>query len=306
MKLTRAAVLVLLFLQEDTLDRARALAESGRIEEAIRLLENRTRTDPRALELAFLAQLEAASGALPQAARALERALELAPEQDGLRVTLGAILFELRRFDAAARELETAVAKNGRSALAHYYLAAVQRGLLRLDFAEKSAERAIELSPPPARAPLDFREFAPSVAARHLLAEIRFELGKDVEPLLREVLAVEPDHPSARYLLARSLQRRGRTEEAANELQLFDAIKRAEAHLAQGLELARTGRREEAIAELQLAIEAHPEYARALFLLGRELLRADRRTEARAALDRVVTLRPDAAPEIARLLESFP
>jgi len=118
-------------------------------------------------------------------------------------------------------------------------------------------------------------------------------------------LAVEPEHASARYLLARSLQRRGRTDEAALELRRFDGIKRAEAHLTQGLDLLRLGRREEAIAELGLAVEASPENARALYFLGRELLRAGRKDEAGPLLDRVLDLRPDAASEVAGLLDSF-
>jgi Flp pilus assembly protein TadD len=119
------------------------------------------------------------------------------------------------------------------------------------------------------------------------------------------VLAVEPEHASARYLLARSLQRRGRAEEAAFELGRFDEIKRAESRTAQGLDLSRVGRREEAIAQLRMAVEGSPESARARFLLGRELLRAGRKDEARAQFDRLLALRPDAAPEIARLIDSF-
>ena len=293
-------------LQEDTLDRARLLAESGRLGEAVRFLESRTRTEPRAPELAYLAELQAAAGGLPQAAATLRRALELAPDQDGLRVTRGAMLFELRRYEDAKSELELAIARRPNAALAHYYLAAVYRGLARLDLAESAAERAIELSPPPpSRAPLDSSEPAPGVAARHLLAEIRFARGEEVEPILREVLAVEPEHASARYLLARSLQRRGRTDEAALELRRFDGIKRAEAHLTQGLDLLRLGRREEAIAELGLAVEASPENARALYFLGRELLRAGRKDEAGPLLDRVLALWPDAFSEVERLLGSF-
>jgi cytochrome c-type biogenesis protein CcmH/NrfG len=138
-----------------------------------------------------------------------------------------------------------------------------------------------------------------------LLAEIRFSRGEEVEPILREVLAVEPEHASARYLLARSLQRHGRAGEAALEWRRFDGIKRAEAHLAQGLDLARLGRREEAIAELRLAVGASPENARALYFLGRELLRAGRKDEAGPLLDRVLALRPDAVSEVERLLDSF-
>lgn len=293
-------------LQEDTLDRARLLAESGRVEEAVNLLESRRRTEPRAPELAYLAQLYATDGRLPQAAAALKRALSLAPEQDGLRVTLGAMLFELRRYEEARSELELAIARRGGLALAQYYLAAVYRGLSRLDLAETAALRAIELSPSPVRVPLDSPAPAPAVAARHLLAEIRFEAGKEAEPLLREALAAEPDLASARYLLARLLERLGRAEEAEEELRRFDRIKRAEAHLAQGLDLSRLGQREEAIAELRLAVEAHPEHARSLFLLGRELLRAGRKPEALPLFERALAIRPDAKADVDRLLDSFP
>jgi tetratricopeptide (TPR) repeat protein len=294
------------FLQEDTLDRARGMAESGRLEDAVRFLESRTRSEPRPAELAYLAQLQAATGGLPQAAASLGRALELAPDQDGLRVTRGAMLFELRRYEDAKGELELAIARRPEAALAHYYLAAVYQGLGRLEPAEASAERAVELSPAPSRAPLDSSEPAPGVAARHLLAEIRWARGEEVESILREVLAVEPEHASAHYLLARSLHRRGRTGEASSELRRFDEIKRAESRIAQGLDLSRVGRGEEAIAELRLAVEESPDSARALFLLGRELVRAGRKDEARPFFDRVLSIRPDAAPEIARLVDSSP
>jgi len=305
MRLGILSLVAFFSLQEDTLDRARLLAESGRLSEAVRFLESRTRTEPRAPELAYLAELQAAAGGLPQAAATLARALQLAPEQDGLRVTLGAILFDLRRYEDAKSELELAIARRPNAALAHYYLAAVYRGLARLDLAESAAERAIELSPPPSKAPLDSPEPAPAVAARHLLAEIRFSRGEEVEPILREVLDVEPDLASARYLLARSLQLRGRGSEAEGELRRFDSIKRADGYLALGRNLASLGRGEEAIAELRLAIEAHPEHVRALFLLGRELLRANKTSEAAPIFDRVLALRPDAATEVDRLLESF-
>jgi tetratricopeptide (TPR) repeat protein len=301
-------VAVVLGIQEDTLERARSLAETGRAAQAVKLLEARTRAEPRAPELAYLAQLQAENGALPQAAATLRRALSLAPEQDGLRVTLGAMLFELRRYVEARSELELAIARRAGSPLVHYYLAAVYKGLSRIEDAEAAAKRAIELSPPPARAPLAVLKPAPSVAARHLLAEIRFERGETegVEPILREVLEVEPDLASPRYLLARSLMRRGRAGEAEKELARFDRVKRAEAHLAQGLDLSRLGRADEAIAELSLAAEAHPEHARALFHLGRELLRVGRKAEALPLLERALAIRPDARAEVERLLDSFP
>ncbi|MGH9323585.1 MAG: tetratricopeptide repeat protein [Vicinamibacteria bacterium] len=290
--------------QEDALERARMLAESGRTAEAIEFLESYTRHSPRPAELVYLAQLQAEAGGLPQAAVSLSRALDRAPDQEGLRVTLGAMLFELRQYEDAKRELELVLERRSSSALAHYYLAAVEKGLSDLDRAERSAERAVELLPPAGPAPLDSSEPAPAAAARHLLAEIRFELGKEVEPLLREVLAIEPGHASAHYLLARYLSRSGRSEEAEAELLLFSRMKRAEAHLSQGRDLARIGRTEEAIAEMRLAVEARPDDPRSLFFLGRELLRTGARSEALALLERAVALRPDAKAEVEKLLSS--
>jgi tetratricopeptide (TPR) repeat protein len=215
------------------------------------------------------------------------------------------MLFELRRFEEAKGELELAVARHAGDARAHYYLAAVYRGLVRLDMAEAMARRAVELSPKPVPAPLDSREPLPAVAARQLLAEIRFARGEDVESAVREVLAAEPDHASARYLLGRSLQRSGRPAEAADELRRFDRIKEAEGHKALARDLSSLGRRDKAIDELERALEVNPDDVRALFLLGRELLWAGRKDEAGPVLDRVLALRADAGSEVARLRDSF-
>ena len=102
------ALAVLAFQSEDALERARLLVERGRGLEAIRFLESSTRAKPDAPALAFLAQLRAAAGRLPQAVEALSRALALVPGEDTLRVTRGAMLFELRRFEEARQELERA------------------------------------------------------------------------------------------------------------------------------------------------------------------------------------------------------
>ncbi len=221
-------------------------------------------------------------------------------------MTRGAILFEIRRYEEARKELELAVARRPDSALAHYYLGAVEHGMGELESAKAAAERAIALAPPPSKAPLDSVEPAPGVAARHLLAEVRFAQGEDAETLLREVLTFEPDRTSARYLLSRSLQRSGRSAEAEEERRRFESLKRAESHVALGRGLASLGRGGEAIAELKRAIDVYPDDPRALYLLGRELLRAGRKEEARPVLVRAILLRPDAASEVDRLLASFP
>jgi tetratricopeptide (TPR) repeat protein len=303
MLLLRVSIAALLTVQEDAIARARLLVARGQVAEAMSFLAASTRNEPDAPALAYLAQLHAATGGLPQAVDALSRALDLAPDQDGLRVTRGAMLFELRRFEEARQELELAVSRRSGLALAHYYLGAVYQALARPDDAEKAALEAIARSPAPHAAPLE-SEAEPAVAARHLLAEIRFARGENAESLLREVLAVEPDHASARYLLARTLQRRGEEDEARRELERFEAVKRAESRLVQSRQLLVLGRREEAMAELAAAVESCPDHARALFLLGRELAREGRGPEAGAIFERLLAIRPDAADEVAPFLPS--
>lgn len=300
------ALASLVLLQDDAIQRARLLAENGRPEQAIAFLDAHLRNEPSAAGFAFKAQLESGQGALPRAAASLDRALELAPEQTGLRVTRGAILFELRRFEDARAELSRAIRERPSSALAHYYLGAVQRSTGDLEAARASAEKAAELTPAEARVPPDAGQYAPKASALHLLAEIQTELGLDAEPTLRRVLAIEPLHPSARYLLARSLLGRGQKDAAEEELRLFDRIKRADQHVALGVDLSRIeGRAEEAIEELRLAVTACPEHSRALFLLGRELIRAGRGEEASSYLERAVALKPALALEVARLRDSM-
>jgi tetratricopeptide (TPR) repeat protein len=301
MLLLKVSIAAVLALQGDTVERARLLVERGQVAEAMRFLAASTRNEPNAPALAYLAQLHASTGGLPQAVDALSRALDLAPDQDGLRVTRGAMLFELRRFEEARQDLELAASRRSGLALAHYYLGAVYQALARPDDAEKAALAAIARSPAPRAASLESMEAEPGVAARHLLAEIRFARGENAESLLREVLAVEPDHASARYLLARTLQRRGEDEEARRELERFEAVKRAESHLAQARQLLVLGRREEAMVELTAAVESCPDHARALFLLGRELAREGRGAEARGIFERLLAIRPDAADEVAHL-----
>jgi predicted Zn-dependent protease len=299
--LVTVSIAAALAVQEDPIARARLLAERGQVAEAMSFLTASTRNEPNAPAFAYLAELHAVSGGLPQAVDALSRALDLAPDQDALRATRGAMLFELRRFEEARQELELAAARRPGMALAHYYLGAVYQALGRPGDAEKAALEAIARSPAPGAAPLESMQAEPAVAARHLLAEIRFARGENAEPLLREVLAAEPDHASARYLLARTLQKRGEGEGARRELERFEAVKRAESGLVQARQLLALGRRADAMAELTAAVESCPDHARALFLLGRELAREGRRGEASEIFDRLLAIRPDAAEAVARI-----
>lgn len=257
-----------------------------------------------AKRLAAEAEQDAAADRLPQAAAALGRALELAPEERRWRTTLGAMLIELRRYPEAKRELTRVVREDPSLPLAWYYLASVQKRLSELKSARGNAGRAVELMPPgfgePSLARLDY---SPRVSALHLLAEITAEQGGDPEPLLRQVLALEPTHPGAHYLLARALVDKKRSDEARLELDEFSKAKRAEERVRLALNLSRSaGNHEQAQVELRGALEVYPDHPRALYFLGLELLRDGRGEEAAELLERCLALRPEARPLVAPLL----
>ena len=284
--------------ESDTLTRARIMAEAGRTDEAIGLLESRLRSQESPPELALLAQLQAATGAIPQAAATLDRLLAFAPREHRLRTTRGAMLFELKRFDEARKELERVVreAPEADSGLAHYYLATVLNATGEPTAALALAERAVSLLPATRVFSLDSKP-APGVAARHLLAEIRFQQeawDASLEALLREVIELAPEQAPARYLLSRIFLKTGRVEEARVQLERFERIKRAEEQITIALHLASIeGRRDEAIQQLERAVEADPEHTRALVLLARELTRAGRAEEAAPYLSRAQEIRPE-------------
>jgi len=257
-----------------------------------------------AKRLAGEAERDAAADRLPQAAAALARALELAPGERRWRTTLGAMFIELRRYPEAKRELTRVVEEDPSLPLARYYLASVQKRLGELKPAQENARRAVQLMPPGFGEPsLERLDYSPRVSALHLLAEIIAEGGGDPEPLLQKVLAVEPTHSGAHYLLARTLMSQGRSEEAGAELALFGKTKQAEEQVRLAFNLNRfAGNKEQAQVELRKALAAYPDHPRALYFLGRELLEDGRESEAAELLKRCLTLRPEARPLVEPLL----
>jgi cytochrome c-type biogenesis protein CcmH/NrfG len=119
--------------------------------------------------------------------------------------------------------------------------------------------------------------------------------------LLRRTLQLEPTHPPARYLLARSLLKRGEKEEGRIELARFERAKRAQEHLKQGVDFIQAGDPERGAAEYRLALEAYPDHPRALYFLARELTRRGDRDAAQPLLARLVELEPGAAPLVEAL-----
>lgn len=296
------SLLSLCLAQADPVAEARSLARIGLSLQAIEVLEAASRTMPTAPLYAYLSELQAGTNRLPQAAESLSRALEMDPRQHRWRMTLGILYVQLGRMEEARPVLERVVRDWPESALAYYYLAAVLKVHGELERAEEQAKEAVERLPTSSVSfRLDRLDHPPPVNALFLLAEIRCLQGSDAEPLLRRVLEVEPFHAPARYLLARGLLRRGKSESAKEELERFRQIKRTESLYRNALLLmVNWGKEEEALADLRAAVEASPDHPAALFLLGRELYRRGRQEEASSYLERSAELRPQAAFDEAR------
>lgn len=283
---------------------ARRLAERGDFHDAIAVLRVEVERSPTAPAFAFLSQLQVVTDAIPQGAQSLARALEMAPEQHGWRTTLGALYYRLGKLDEAERELQRVLRERDSAPIARYYLAAVFKARGDLPRAEEHARLAIEGMPQePIEQSLERLDYPPSVNALYLLADVENDLGRNAEALLRRALELEPTHPAARYLLARSLLKRGKREEGRRELEIFDRAKRAHEHLQQALNFGHAGNRERALFEMRQALEAYPDHSRALYFLARELISGGEHAEAEPLLERLVAVEPKATA-IARSLRA--
>jgi protein O-GlcNAc transferase len=127
-----------------------------------------------------------------------------------------------------------------------------------------------------------------AAAAHHQAGRVR-----DAEPLYRQVLSLEPDHPDALHLLGLICQQTGRAREGAGLIRRAVAMRPQNAqYLANlGLVLATLGETDEAIATYQsaVAVKAQPE---TYYNFANALRSASRLQEAIAAYRKAVELRP--------------
>jgi tetratricopeptide (TPR) repeat protein len=296
---------LLLIGQVDPLERGRLLAQRGEVVKAIEYLESQARHEPSPQLFVFLAELQTATDRIPQAAESLGRALDLAPKEYGLRVTRAALLYKMRRLSEAEDELEMVLRQAPSEGLAHYYLAAVYQGQGKLDKALESAEKAVELLPPPSVSmSYEKQEFSLMANGLYLLAEILHDTGEDAEPAVRRVIELEPLHTSAHYLLSRILVAKGEKSEAQHQVEIFRKLKKAEQHVDFALNsLNFGGNVQQGVDELIRALEIYPDHDRAMFFLGRVLLSVGRVDMGVKLLERCVELRPEASALVEPLLE---
>lgn len=186
---------------------------------------------------------------MPKAETAARRALELDGELAEAHASMGAIheVFHWN-WDRTQEEYLTALRLNPGYVTARqwYALALAHRGR----FAEALAQMAVAAESDP----LSFHLNA-STAVVHYLARAY----DDAEELCHRALEINPHHEPAHFTLGLAHQQRGRTAEAAHELERALAISRGEPHVVAALGALECSReRLEALAELSLTRDVSP------------------------------------------------
>lgn len=232
---------------------------------------------------------------LPAAAEALEQALRLRPDSVAWRVELALIQLERGWHGEALAELNQAVAAapdrpDVRRARARVFIAIGQIDNARADLIEA------------------LRRDARDAESYALLADILLDLGHTTQALdsARRAVALQPDRPQYRRVLAGALRASNRRTEAVEQLssvvhddspaQWWEEL--ADDYLALGnLSAARTA--------LERAVAAAPDHAETRFRLGDALLHLGEPVAAAEQLRAAIARRHDYAAAHARLAEAM-
>lgn len=163
-------------------------------------------------------------------------------------------------------------------------------GMIRLDL---SAAGRLSSSPPVSRTA------APEAPASFEEARRQHQAGNTERAvqLYRELLAAEPQHAQAWYLLGAAHRSLGRLDDARISLQQAVSVSpgHADAHNHLGVVLAQQGYMDEAVASFGHGLKLRPDNTEMLNNLGLALLKQDKPGEAIAAFQRALAVQPDDA-----------
>ena len=225
-------------------------------------------------------------GRLDEAEANLNQAIALKPAFVEAHYNLGITLKELGRLDGAAASYDKTIALKSDYAEAHNNLGITLQELGRLEDAEASCNRAIALKP-------DYAE------AHSNLGITLQELGRldEAEASCRQAIALKPAFADAHYNLGNTLQELGRLDKAETSYTQAIALKPdfAEAHSNLGNTLHELGRLDEAEASLNQAIALKPAFEDAHYNLGNTHKELGRLDKAEASYTQAIALKPDYA-----------
>ena len=226
------------------------------------------------------------TGRVVDSLTAMQKSVNLAPQDAEAHYNLGATLQELGRLEEAIDSYAEAIALKHDSAEAHYNLGITFQELGRLDEAVDSYTKAIALKP-------DYAE------AHYNLGSTLKELGSLNEAAVnyRQAIALKPDFAKAHYNLGITLQELRRLDEAVDSYVQGIALKPdfAEAHNNLGITLQELRRLDEAVDSYAQAIALKPDFAEAYSNLGLTLQEIGRLDEAVDSYAQAIALKPDSA-----------
>jgi Flp pilus assembly protein TadD len=264
-----------------------ALKQMGKINESLVALQKSVELNPQDAEAhnnlgITLQEL----GKLDEAEISYRQAIELKPDYAEAQYNLGITLTKLGRLNEAEASYGKAITLKPDYVKAHHNLGNTLKKLGKLDKAEASYRKAIELKP-------DFAE------AHHNLGVMLQVLGRldEAEASYRKAIELKPDYAVAHNNLGNTLKELGRLDEAEASYRKVITLKPdyAEAYNNLGVMLQELGRLDEAEASYRKAIELKPDLAEAYNNLGNTLKELGRLDEAEASYRKVITLKPDFA-----------
>jgi len=225
-------------------------------------------------------------GKINESLVAIQKSVELDPQDAKAHYNLGVMFKELGRLDEAEVSYRKAIALKPDYGEAHSNLGATLQDLGRLDGAETSYRKAIALKP-------DYGE-AYSNLGNTLQEQGRL---KEAEASFRKAIALKPDFAEAHYNLGLLLKELGRIKEAEASCRQAIALKPdyGEAYNNLGNTLQQQGRLEEAEISYRKAIALKPDLAEAYNNLGNTFKEQGRLKDAEASYRQAIALKPDLA-----------
>jgi tetratricopeptide (TPR) repeat protein len=261
------------------------LKQIGRVSDSLTAMQKSVQLAPQDAEPHYnLGNTFKELGRLDEAKASWTQAIALKPDFAEAYSNLGNTLQQQGRLDEAEESCRQAVALKPNFAAAYSNLGNALQKQGRLDEAEESCRQAVALK----------SDFA---AAHNNLGVTLQELGKldEAEDSCRQAIALTPDFAEAHNNLGITLQKLGRLDEAEASHTLAIALKPdyAETHSNLGDTLRDLGRLEEAEASYRQAIVLKPDYAEAHNNVGVTLQELGRLDEAEASYKQAIALQPD-------------
>jgi tetratricopeptide (TPR) repeat protein len=233
------------------------------------------------------------TGRVSESLVAIQKSVQLVPQDSEAHYNLGITLTELGRLNEAEVSYTQAIALKPDYAGAYNNLGNTLKELGRLEEAEASYKQAISMKP----------DYA---AANCNLGIMLTESGRldEAEASYRQAIALKPDYAEAHNNLGATLQKLGRLDEAEVSYTQAIALKPdfAEAHSNLGFTLQELGRLEESEVSYKQAIAFKPGLAAAHSSLGITLQKLGKLDEAEVSYTQAIALKPDDAEAHNRLL----